>query len=425
MSTFHGLEMAKQALFAQQAALYTTGNNISNANTEGYTRQRVNFETMSPYPSASRNRPEMPGQMGTGVRAGTIERVRNEYLDTQYRGENSKAGYWQTKSDALSRMESLLNEPSENGLSNTMDKFWQSLQDLASNPENSGARSVVAQRGEALADTFNYLQSSLSTIRSDLSNQMDVTVSNANSILKQINNINAQVKEIEPHGYLANDLYDERDRLIDQLSSIVNVKVSYSKSGDGALESAPGLATVELVNDSGKSFDPKMTLVDGTKTGDEAINRFEFNGDEDSASVSIEGKTLPLSGVSQTGALNALIHSYNNDYPDMQKQLEDMAIAFKNEFNKVHSLGVDKNGEPGIEFFEIDNDGKMKVNADILKNKDLIAASTDKTMNGDNAKNLADIFQKKRSRNWRKQNLREKLFPIHHWRYGGQGTGSE
>ncbi|MYL59130.1 flagellar hook-associated protein FlgK, partial [Virgibacillus halodenitrificans] len=137
MSTFHGLEMAKQALFAQQSALYTTGHNISNANTKGYTRQRVNFETMNPYPAAARNRPELPGQMGTGVQTGSIQRVRDSYLDVQFRAENSKSGYWSTMSDALTRLEGVMNEPSDSGLSKTMGQFWQSIQDLSSNPENS------------------------------------------------------------------------------------------------------------------------------------------------------------------------------------------------------------------------------------------------------------------------------------------------
>ncbi|MDY0405087.1 flagellar hook-associated protein FlgK [Virgibacillus sp. 179-BFC.A HS] len=419
MSTFHGLEMAKQALFAQQSALYTTGNNIANANTEGYSRQRVNFETRSPYPSASRNRPQLPGQMGTGVKAGTIERVRNQYLDTQWRGQNTKASYWQAKSDALARMEALMNEPTESGLSSTMDKFWKSLQDLANNPENSGARSVVAQRGEALADAFNYLNHSLESIRSDLKNEMNVTVTNANSILTQINHINEQIKEIEPHGYLANDLYDERDRLIDQLSGIVNIKVSYTSSGEGSLKQAQGLATIELVNDSGQSLG--ITLLDGNDA--ENNHYFYFDGDTAPATVSIVDKmyengdkpsegvklgTLPLDGVSQTGSLNALIHAYENDFPDMQGKLSDMRKAFVNEFNEVHKNGFDKNGEKGISFFLPDPDdgtGDLQVNPEILKNKDLIAASTADNseldddsklteLNGDNALNLADVFKK-------------------------------
>src|SRR5699024_7537125 len=115
MSTFHGLEMAKQALFTQQSALYTTGHNISNANTEGYSRQRVNFETLPGYPSPARNSPKMAGQICTDVTAGQVERIRDKFLDTQYTTQNSRAEYWETNANELSRMESLLNEMDESG----------------------------------------------------------------------------------------------------------------------------------------------------------------------------------------------------------------------------------------------------------------------------------------------------------------------
>src|SRR5699024_8712944 len=116
MSTFQGLEMAKRALFAQQGALYTTGHNISNVNTNGYSRQRVNFETSTAFPVPSRVQPQMAGQVGTGVDIGVVDRIRNKFLDMQFRSEASRVGYWETKQEALIRMEDLLNEPSESGL---------------------------------------------------------------------------------------------------------------------------------------------------------------------------------------------------------------------------------------------------------------------------------------------------------------------
>src|SRR5690625_3464452 len=329
MSTFHGLEMARQALSAQQSALYTTGHNISNANTEGYSQQRVNFETMSPYPSASRNRPEIPGQMGTGVKTGSVERIRNQFLDYQILDENIKSGFCTSKSEALSSLERLMNEPSETGLSKTMDQFWQSLQDLSVNPGSSGERSVVAQRGLALAETFNYTADSLESIRSDLKNEIDITVDSANSLLSQINGINEQIKEIEPHGYLANDLYDERDRLIDELSGIVDIKISYTSSGNGALKTADGLATIELVQG-----DNKITLVDG-----EELNYHELKVNyNDTTEINVIGKKeeVPIDTSSFTGSLNALVHAYDEVYPEMISDLDAMAKAFKKEFNKVH-----------------------------------------------------------------------------------------
>lgn len=185
-STFFGLETAKRGMNTQQNALFVTGQNISNANTLGYTRQRINFEATSPYPHGGMSRPQIPGQMGTGVKAGSIQRVRDSFLDQQYRGENSKLGYWSTRSDALSKMEDILNEPSDSGLSAAMNQFWQSLQDLSTGPENDGARAVVLQRGQAVAETFNYLSNSIKDNQQYIGNELDVSITDINSILKQI-----------------------------------------------------------------------------------------------------------------------------------------------------------------------------------------------------------------------------------------------
>lgn len=409
MSTFHGLEMAKQALFAQQSALYTTGHNIANANTEGYTRQRVNFETTSPFPTASRNRPEIPGQMGTGVEAGSVQRVRDKFLDYQFRTENSKAGYWTSKADSVARMESLMNEPSENGLSKTMDQFWQSLQDLSVNPKNSGARSVAAQRGLAVTETFNYFSSSLSSMRTDLKNQIDVTVKDANSVLSQVNEINKQIQQIEPHGYLANDLYDERDRLIDELSSIVAIKVTYEKSGESAPAIADGLATIELLDEKGKGSTNPVILVDG-KGG---INEFTVDYSDDNRlainSISIGNETIEPESFTSNGSLRGYIESYGyqdadgsikGTYTDMLASLDEMSFEFAKAFNDIHDNGQDLEGNKGGVFFvgadlEIGAAALLTVSDSVMEDPDLIAASANGDLgNGGNASALADVFDK-------------------------------
>src|SRR5690625_280821 len=135
-----------------------------------------------------------------------------------------------------------------------MDRFWESLQELATNPDNSGAREVVAERGLALSETFNYLSKSMQSIQTDLKDQIDASVDDINSLVRRINSINEQIQKIEPHGLLANDLYDERDLLIDQLSEMVNIKVHYTSSSDSALEIADGLASIELLDESGNSI---------------------------------------------------------------------------------------------------------------------------------------------------------------------------
>ncbi|WP_404454307.1 flagellar hook-associated protein FlgK [Virgibacillus necropolis] len=428
MSTFHGLEMAKQALFAQQSALYTTGHNIANANTPGYSRQRVNFETTSPFPTVSRNRPEIPGQLGTGVQAGSVQRIRNEFLDYQYRAENSKAGYYGTMSNALGRLEGLMNEPSENGLAKTMDRFWQSLQDLSVNPKNSGARSVVAQRGLAVAETFNYFSDSINSMRGDLKKQIDVTLKDANSLISQVDALNQQIKNIETNGFLPNDLYDERDRLIDELSNIVNIQVDYSKSSDGSLAMADGVATIKLVDKEGNPLG--VNLVNGedgthqeffvTYSDDKlnAVTGINVGGQVNEATGEVEGGTnIPLENV--TGSLKGFIDSYGYEdtngsikgtYTEMLASLDKMAFEFAKKFNDVHDDGKDLAGTWGGAFFttngndfdELDSTkenysgsaASITVNAAIVEDPDLIAASENGDMgNGANASLLADVFE--------------------------------
>ncbi|MDA3130948.1 flagellar hook-associated protein FlgK [Aliibacillus thermotolerans] len=379
-STFHGLETARRALVAQQTALHTTGHNIANANREGYTRQRVNFTNTEPFPNVARNAPRVPGQIGTGVKADFIQRMRDRYLDIQYRGENAQSSYWDARYGVLERIEDLLNEPSETNLSSTMDQFWQSLQDLAVHPEDAGARSVVRQRGMALAETFNYISDSLQAQKRDLQAEIEVTVNQINSLLHQINDINKQVARIEPHGYMPNDLYDERDRLIDQLSSLMNIEVEYEESGGQALDAAVGKANIYLLDEEGNRITVNGDLLDEegnriTVDGEELkiidANTLEykemkinFYNDEENhdayhdyvAGITFGGENFEVSKLlSSPGKMKALIEAYGYDddgttvgtYPELLKDLDEMVYEFVKAFNKQHyqGSGLAKEGE--------------------------------------------------------------------------------
>ncbi|MEK4883557.1 flagellar hook-associated protein FlgK [Bacillus sp. FSL W8-0223] len=441
-STFHGLEVAKRGMMAQQTALYTTSQNIANANTPGYSRQRVNFVQTEPYPAASMNRPQIPGQMGTGVEAGSIERVREQFLDVQYRNENNKLGYWDSRSTALSRLEDVFAEPSDtDGLSAVMNEFWQSLQDLSVNPENEGARSVVLQRAQGVVDTFHYLSNSISDIQGDLGNQISVGIKDVNSILKQIAELNQQIGEVEPNGYLPNDLYDERDRLVDQLSSYLNVKVEKMPSGGNALDIAEGQYKITLLDANGNpvkdSGGNDVTLVNGSQ-----FNQLGFSTEDGKYTSVVSG---PIKNIevyttpndpSQTesdpvvgnevasidfytsgnvnfsqGKLRGLMESYGYQtstdadgnpivagiYPEMQDKLDQLAYTFGTLFNTVQKLGFDLEGNPASKDFftnlsTIENAASnIQLNSD-LQTKDIAASSNGLPGDGKNAINLGNIF---------------------------------
>ncbi|TYR80124.1 flagellar hook-associated protein FlgK [Priestia megaterium] len=406
-STFHGLQVAKRGMAAQQAALYTIGHNVANANTPGYTRQRVTFEATHPLPAPGMNRPGMTGQLGTGVEAKTIERVRDKFLDSQYRGETVKLGYWDARSIAIEKMEEILNEPSKGGLAKTFDQFFGALQDLAASPSNAGARSVVRERALAVADTFTYLSSSLQTIQSELQNEINVTVTQVNSLMEQLNNVNQQIKDVEPHGYLPNDLYDERDRLLDELSTFVAIDITYTKSGGNDLLMAEGVATVQMQTANGP-----VTLVDGITNTVNALS-VQRNADSFVTGVAVGGQAIGLDNLSQ-GKLKGLIESagyINADgegvglYPDMIATLDEMAYEFVSWFNMQHQQGVTLDGATGVSFFNPiaskEGAAKMIVLSDAIKEStnNIAAASpstdnSDRTGDGTNARELSGFRQK-------------------------------
>lgn len=379
-STFHGLETAKRALTAQQAALYTTGHNIANANTKGYTRQRVNLQTTNPYPAPGFDQPKIAGQIGTGVKADEVQRIRDSFTDMQYRTETSKLGYWQAKAEMISQMEGIMNEPSDTGLSAIMDQFWNALQDLAVQPQNDGARRVVRERGITLASTFNYISNSLKAVQTDYRKEIDATQDRINSILRQINSINKQIQSIEPHGYLPNDLYDERDRLVDELSEMVNIRIETKPSGGLASASAVGMYDIYLATPTGDilkdSNNKAIKLVDssmGVATGIHiqydnraqldspvtAIKFFRMKDNEpgfDGLKNELEADQAAnptfiineFSKFNNQGSLAGFIEGYGyleadgtikGTYNDMLADLDIMAFTFAQEFNKVHSNG--------------------------------------------------------------------------------------
>src|SRR5690606_17097667 len=139
-STFHSLETSKRALFTQQAALQTLGHNIANASTEGYTRQRVTMSATRPIDGPGFARTTAPGQLGTGVQVDNIERVRDNYLDRQYRRENQAHGMWNIYNGTMQSIQAVINEPSNNGLRGVMDDFWNSLEVLNRDPALLSAR---------------------------------------------------------------------------------------------------------------------------------------------------------------------------------------------------------------------------------------------------------------------------------------------
>lgn len=391
-STFMGLETGRRALTTNQWALQSTGNNIANAGTEGFSRQRLvmgTTEQLSISLGSGRN-----GQVGTGVRGEMIERIRDIMLDKQYRDEVTKVSYYGTKEAAFGRMEDIINEPSDTGLAKAFDGFWESLQTLSTNPQDSGARSVVRQKAETLAQTFNYMLKAINQVKSDLKSEIDVSTKKVNDLLQKINNINIEIHTVEPLGALPNALYDERDRYLDELAQYTDfekVAVDAQDIGNGkmgnALRNAEGRIDIELKMPDGT----KIKAVDA-KAASAVTLRFTENTDGIYNGLEVNGiaQTFDTTKGFTTGRLSGLLEMYGQErngqavgeYVKMESQLDEMAKTFADAFNAAHATNLKKDGTAGSNAFFASTSGDItaatiSIGSDIKASLDNIATSTD------------------------------------------------
>lgn len=397
-STFHSIETARRSLFTQTAALNTTGHNIANANTEGYTRQRVNMTASIPIEAYGLSNSTVPGQLGTGVEFGSIDRIRETFLDDQFRGENASLGAWSIQSDTLDKLEAIFQEPSDTGLSTVLDNFWKSWSDLSKNPEDSTSRKIVAQTTQALSDALNYMSKQLSNLDNDLSSNIAVKGSEIQGYLSSINNLNASIFKIESMGDKANDLRDQRDMLTDKLSKIVNVSVidtdygySISMGGQALVTPNGGTAAVDstflsvafAAGDlkSGEvfgMFSSKQKYVADYKAQLNNIANTIANGDIEvtlpKGSVLPEGTVLSNDVTIIKADGSSTLVNAGNAIPGGATLSSDVKTVVKG-LNGLHQLGYTMDGtlKPGEPLFTISGDGS-EITAENITLNPLIAA---------------------------------------------------
>jgi len=232
-STFGGIELGKRALIAQQTAMTTTGQNIANVNTEGYTRQRAVMKTTYSIPGPSAYRDVSPGQLGTGVEITKITRLRDEFVDRQFYRSNSELGKWESTTSTLGQIEDILSEPSETGLQDVLNQFHDAWNKLANDPDNPSMQKLVMEQGKSVTEAFRQISDSLQNIKNDLGadptrtdSVVAMKVDEVNQYAKQISDLNEKISRVTKLGNTPTDLLDERNLLLDKLSKLVNISVS-------------------------------------------------------------------------------------------------------------------------------------------------------------------------------------------------------
>ena len=366
MSLGRIFDIARSSLAVYQRALDVTSHNVANAANENYSRQRIEL---------SAETPQMLGGLvwGTGVKIDQVSRARNQLTDTQIRNNNSKYNDSYQRTEILSQVEALFPEPSDMGISSLINSFFNSWNELSVSPNSSTLRTNVVQSAQKLASQVQTVYQGLDEIKGNLLNDAKSQVQQLNSLLKQVQELNTQISAASISGAENNDLMDQRDRVLDQLSEIANISVTYDSSNAA------------------------IVSVGGVFGADQNIStEFKINSVNDSIVLTTNdgNSTANIKG----GNLYALVDSYSNTIPQYQNGLDNVMKTLMESVNNIHSTGYTNIGSPetGIDFFDSYANGILKINDKILTDNNNIAVSSDGTSgNGDIAVKIADLNNQK------------------------------
>lgn len=328
-STFAGIEIGKRGLVAHNQGLTTIGHNMTNAATEGYSRQRVELGTMEPLYAPHLNREETPGQIGQGVVAIRIERMRDELLDKRIVAQQGGLGYWDSRDKYLKLLEQIHNEPTEVSTRTQMDKFWDAWQELSLHPSELAPREAVVQRGRTLIDSIHEQYRRLSTTRDMVQEDIEISASQANDLSRQIAALNEEIIKSEAMGDNPNDLYDRRDLLVEKLGKIVPVSVD-RRDPDEFMVHIDGHILVQGKIARG------FTMSTGAESGGYPRVLWADTGSE---------------AIIKSGSLGAMLEMRDVDIKEEIASLDMMTLTFTDLVNEVHRSAYGLNGKTGVDFF--------------------------------------------------------------------------
>lgn len=237
--TFLGIEIGKKAILTQRTAMDVTSHNIANANTEGYARQRAVISPTNPWTIPSFHAPVTGQQLGTGVEVTKIQNFRDMFIDRRITLQQSALKEYELANDILKEVEAILNEPNEATVKDMFEKFWSAWQDLSINPASSELRINLLEKSQNLVSFFNETYKKLENFRGfrdhsfqgSLENQLEDIVKSINNLLGQISNLNIKIETQEIANGQANDLRDQRQKLLEELSQLVEINFEYDSKG--------------------------------------------------------------------------------------------------------------------------------------------------------------------------------------------------
>jgi flagellar hook-associated protein 1 len=357
--SIRGLNTGYSGLTAARVGIETASNNIANANTEGYTRQRVSFATNLPTSFTF-------GEIGNGVHIVDIARTRDAFLDDRVRGATSALEALQTRTDLLSRAESTLGEP-EFGVSAQLDALWDSFEELSIDPTSRGSQVEVVHRLESVASRIRQITTEVDALGDSTRSAISGRIDEVNALASQVAELNEAINRAGLDG-TPNALYDRRDLAMDRLVALTGARSRIDDDGMAHL-SLNGLSLVLGLNS----------------------NEISFDATTDTITHDVSGVALTLSGTIG-GQQQFLVE----DVPAVRTSLSTMASELADAVNTQHILGFSDSGVPGGALFSYSAlDPAATLAVIIADPSDLASSDTDGVPfplhNGENVMRLAEL----------------------------------
>ncbi|HEY0358545.1 MAG TPA: flagellar hook-associated protein FlgK [Mycobacteriales bacterium] len=327
MSTFSGISTALSALYAQRRGLDVTGQNISNVNTDGYSRQRADLTSVAPGAAASLW--SVGDGIGGGVAMDTVSRLRDMFLESRARSEHARSSYLDTRSTSLQDVERVLTEPSDHGIAAQLNDLWVGFDDVANHPGDGAPRNQLLQRAGTIAGTLNGSSNALSRQWDAQREQLDGLVAEVNVVASGVAELNQAIIRATQSGLPANELSDRRDLLAQQLAELTG---GVGRTGDdGAVDIyIEGTALVR------GAVAEKLSVTGAHRLTDVGVEPISVNWARDNRPTGIS-----------SGSIGALTENISVTLPDYTKELDKVAVALATTLNAQHVAGYDQDGNPG------------------------------------------------------------------------------
>lgn len=321
-STFAGLNTMVRGIYANQLSLDTTGHNITNAGTEGYSRQSVNLAATRGQQVSS-----IYGQVmvGTGVDSTSIERARNVYADKQYWSETAQQQYYKTQQTNYDKVEAIFNDSGNTGVKNALTEFYNAWNDLSTNASTASNRTAVIEKSNVLADRIKTASQQLQAQINAQYDDMRLSVTQINDYTDQLVKLNQNIMTTEATGASANDLRDQRDLIVDNLSKYMNLNVYEDEKGMYSVVSN-GITMVNGIN--------KLTL---------EMSEPQTNKTYGISDYTVNIKESGIAYIPMNGSMKAQMDTIAEDKGYIDK-MANIAGFLLTTFNTVHQQGAGIDG---------------------------------------------------------------------------------